>query len=55
MEEAQHEHFRKNLTAHKVPRFVEFRSEPLPKTPIGKILRRELRQPATPAPESLAA
>jgi acyl-coenzyme A synthetase/AMP-(fatty) acid ligase len=25
---------------------VEFRTEPLPKTPIGKILRRELRTPA---------
>lgn len=36
-------HCRKYLTAYKVPRFVEFRSEPLPKTNIGKILRRELR------------
>jgi acyl-coenzyme A synthetase/AMP-(fatty) acid ligase len=26
-----------------LPRFVEFRSEPLPKTPIGKIVRRALR------------
>jgi long-chain acyl-CoA synthetase len=26
-----------------MPRVVEFRSEPLPKTNIGKILRRELR------------
>jgi len=33
---------RKNLTAYKVPRFVEFRTE-LPKTNVGKILRRELR------------
>jgi long-chain acyl-CoA synthetase len=33
---------RKNLTNYKVPRMVEFRSE-LPKTPVGKILRRELR------------
>jgi len=32
------------LTAYKVPRLVEFRSE-LPKTPVGKILRRELRGP----------
>jgi long-chain acyl-CoA synthetase len=36
------EHCRKNLTAYKVPRYVEFRSE-LPKTPVGKILRRALR------------
>ena len=33
---------RQNLTNYKVPRTVEFRSE-LPKTPVGKILRRELR------------
>jgi len=32
------------LTAYKVPRIIEFRDE-LPKTPVGKILRRELRQP----------
>jgi long-chain acyl-CoA synthetase len=37
-----------------MPRIVEFRSEPLPKTNIGKILRRELRDgsavPSTAAP-----
>ena len=31
-----------NLTGYKRPRYVEFRDE-LPKTPVGKILRRELR------------
>jgi len=36
------EHCRKGLTAYKVPRVVEFRAE-LPKTNVGKILRRELR------------
>ena len=36
-------HCRLSLTAYKTPRLVEFRSEPLPKTPVGKILRRELR------------
>jgi long-chain acyl-CoA synthetase len=36
------EHCRKELTNYKVPRFVEFRKE-LPKTNVGKILRRELR------------
>jgi long-chain acyl-CoA synthetase len=35
-------HCRKNLTAYKVPRLVEFRSD-LPKTNVGKILRRALR------------
>lgn len=33
---------RDNLTAYKVPKFVEFKDE-LPKTNVGKILRRELR------------
>jgi len=40
------DHCRQHLTNYKVPRMVEFRTEPLPKTPIGKILRRELRAPA---------
>jgi len=31
-----------NLTAYKQPKIIEFRTE-LPKTPVGKILRRELR------------
>jgi long-chain acyl-CoA synthetase len=31
-----------NLTGYKRPKVVEFRAE-LPKTPVGKILRRELR------------
>ncbi|MBK8889709.1 MAG: AMP-binding protein [Dechloromonas sp.] len=35
-------HCRTSLTSYKVPRHVEFR-DALPKTPIGKILRRELR------------
>ena len=37
------EHCRKNLTGYKIPRIVEFRSTELPKSPVGKILRRELR------------
>lgn len=36
------EYCRKDLTAYKVPRFIEFREE-LPKSNVGKILRRELR------------
>ncbi|MBA6340192.1 long-chain-fatty-acid--CoA ligase FadD [Colwellia sp. MB02u-10] len=35
-------HCRENLTNYKVPKFIEFRDE-LPKTNVGKILRRELR------------
>jgi long-chain acyl-CoA synthetase len=38
-------HCRENLTGYKVPKSVEFRSE-LPKTNVGKILRRELRDEA---------
>ena len=37
------EHCRKNMTGYKIPRIVEFRSTELPKSPVGKILRRELR------------
>jgi long-chain acyl-CoA synthetase len=33
---------RTNLAGYKVPRIVEFRKE-LPKTPVGKVLRRALR------------
>lgn len=36
------DHCRKNLVGYKVPKFVEFRTE-LPKTNVGKILRRALR------------
>ncbi|GLO60295.1 long-chain-fatty-acid--CoA ligase [Vibrio sp. MACH09] len=39
------EHCRKYLTGYKVPKIVEFRDE-LPKTNVGKILRRELREEA---------
>ncbi len=40
---------REQLTGYKIPRVVEFRAE-LPKTPVGKVLRRELRD----APQSKA-
>ncbi|HJS36467.1 MAG TPA: long-chain fatty acid--CoA ligase [Pseudoxanthomonas sp.] len=36
---------RDNLTGYKQPRHIEFRTE-LPKTNVGKILRKELREPA---------
>jgi len=41
---------RQNLTGYKQPRHVEFRQE-LPKTNVGKILRKQLRDPA-PAPSA---
>lgn len=43
-EEQVKAHARANLTGYKHPKFVEFRTE-LPKTNVGKILRRELRDP----------
>ncbi len=42
--EAVIEHCKTQLTGYKVPRHVEFR-DALPKSPIGKVLRRELREP----------
>jgi long-chain acyl-CoA synthetase len=42
-EQALLDHCRKHLTDYKMPKLVEFRSEPLPKTNLGKILRRQLR------------
>ena len=41
-EESVVEHCKTQLTGYKLPRQVEFR-DTLPKTPIGKVLRRELR------------
>ena len=44
-EEALREHCRKYLTGYKVPKQFVFRNE-LPKTPIGKVLRKDLRAEA---------
>ena len=41
-EDKVREYCRANLTGYKQPKVVEFRAD-LPKTPVGKILRRELR------------
>ena len=41
-EEKVREYCRANLTGYKQPRVIEFRAD-MPKTPVGKILRRELR------------
>ena len=42
-EEELKEHCRKNLTPYKVPKHIEFRND-LPKTNVGKILRRALKE-----------
>jgi len=42
-EQAVRDYCRERLTGYKTPKLIEFRSE-LPKTPVGKILRRQLRQ-----------
>ncbi|HQR48886.1 MAG TPA: AMP-binding protein [Steroidobacteraceae bacterium] len=42
---------RDNLTGYKIPRQVAFR-ESLPKSPVGKILRRELREAASAMPHA---
>jgi long-chain acyl-CoA synthetase len=53
-------HCRGQLTGYKVPRHVVFRDEPLPKSAVGKILRRVVREslattvPATTAPAAMA-
>ena len=44
-EEDLMQHCRENLTAYKIPRDIEFLAE-LPKSNVGKILRRELRERA---------
>ena len=48
-EQALLEHCRQHLTGYKVPKIVEFRTEPLPKSNVGKILRRQLREATAPA------
>ena len=52
--EALIRHCREHLTGYKVPREVEFRAD-LPKTNVGKILRRELRDQAKAAAAKKAA
>lgn len=44
-EESLREHCRQHLTAYKIPKRFEFRAE-LPKTPVGKVLRKDLRAEA---------
>ncbi|WP_088156295.1 AMP-binding protein [Achromobacter xylosoxidans] len=46
-------HCRKQLTGYKVPRYIEFRDD-LPRTNVGKILRRELKPAAQEAAQAQA-
>jgi long-chain acyl-CoA synthetase len=39
-------HVRERLAPFKVPTRIVFRDQPLPRTPTGKVLKRELRGPA---------
>ena len=43
--EALAAHCRERISGYKVPKTIEIRSEPLPKSGAGKILKRELRDP----------
>jgi acyl-CoA synthetase (AMP-forming)/AMP-acid ligase II len=42
------EHCRRSIAGYKVPKSVEFRTDPLPKSGPGKVLKRELRAPYWP-------
>ncbi|MFI4969322.1 MAG: AMP-binding protein [Lysobacterales bacterium] len=52
-EEAIRAHCKANLTGYKLPKYIEFRDS-LPKTNVGKILRRELRESAAVAAAAAA-
>jgi long-chain acyl-CoA synthetase len=45
-EEALLEHCKKHLTGYKVPKIIKFQVEPLPRSNVGKLLRRSLRESA---------
>jgi long-chain acyl-CoA synthetase len=53
-EEALRRHCEEHLAPYKRPRRIEFRND-LPRTPIGKVLRRQLREEALKVQEALAA
>ncbi|HTT39428.1 MAG TPA: AMP-binding protein [Burkholderiales bacterium] len=48
-------HCRQHLAAYKVPKVVEFRTEQLPKSNIGKVMRRLLRDQSAAHAQTLAA
>jgi long-chain acyl-CoA synthetase len=49
--EAVREHCKKSLTNYKVPKLVIFRDD-LPKSPVGKVLRKDLRESASTAKQT---
>jgi len=48
-------HCREAIAGYKVPKRIEFRDEPLPKSGPGKVLKRELRAPYWERHETLVA
>ncbi len=46
------DHCRQHLTGYKMPRFVEFTDVPLPKSNLGKILRRQVREASVSAAQA---
>jgi long-chain acyl-CoA synthetase len=48
-------HCRTTIAGYKVPKGIEFRTEPLPKSGAGKVLKRELREPYWAGRESRVA
>lgn len=48
-------HCRGRIAAYKVPKRIEFRTEPLPKSGAGKVLKRELRAPYWSGRETMIA
>jgi long-chain acyl-CoA synthetase len=49
------DHCRALIAAYKVPKRIELRSEPLPKSGAGKVLKRELRAPYWAGRETMVA
>jgi long-chain acyl-CoA synthetase len=49
------EHCRTAIAGYKVPKAIDLRSEPLPKSGAGKVLKRELREPFWAGRESRVA
>jgi long-chain acyl-CoA synthetase len=49
------DHCRGLIAGYKVPKRIEFRREPLPKSAAGKLLKRELRAPYWPGRETMLA
>ena len=48
-------HCRKSIAGYKVPKRIEIRDEPLPKSGAGKLLKRELRAPYWEGRESMVS